>query len=416
MDASTHRVVHAEAARDRTVCLPGSKSITHRLAILAALGEVPATVERPLVAEDTELTVAALRTMGADAEMSAERIAVRGSIGKTRGTEIFLGNSGSSARFLLPLAGFLDRPVTFSGIPRLHERPFAELFDALGRLGMSVMARDDRLPATVYPARMIGGGLSFGILPSSQIVSGLMMAATRMRAPLSMRLPERLPSMPYVDLTLALMERLGYRLTRKGRDIDIEPGGPAEPWTMAVEPDLSAASYWVAYALIHGVSVTLPGVTLPALQGDAAIFDIARQAGASVVATEAGLRVSGPMTRGFRVDALGTPDLVPALAVMGMFAPEPVVITGTALLRHKESDRIAAVQENIAALRGRSDYGDGTLTVYPQRTYRGSVLPSFNDHRIAMSFAIAGTRIPGVAIGEPGCVGKSYPGFWDDLD
>ncbi|MCB0302043.1 MAG: 3-phosphoshikimate 1-carboxyvinyltransferase, partial [Calditrichaeota bacterium] len=146
------------------------------------------------------------------------------------------------------------------------------------------------------------------------------------------------------------------------------------------------------------------------------IFEIAEEVGARVMLYPDRVEISGGIERGFTVDCVDIPDMVPTLAIIAMFAPDAVKLTGVENLRFKESDRIAAVQKNLAALGGKSDYADGTLTIFPQKKYHGAALQAFNDHRIAMSFALAGTKIPGITIDEPQCVAKSYPDFWAHLE
>jgi len=159
----------------------------------------------------------------------------------------------------------------------------------------------------------------------------------------------------------------------------------------------------------------LPGVTLPSLQGDERIFSIAEEAGASVMLFPDRVEISGGVRRGFSIDCRDIPDLVPSLSVLGLFSPEPLKLMNVSHLQFKESNRIEAIRQNIAAIGGQSDFQEGHLTIYPQKSYRGGRIQSFNDHRIAMSFAVAGSKIDGMIIDDPGCVAKSYPNFWEDF-
>jgi 3-phosphoshikimate 1-carboxyvinyltransferase len=380
------------------------------------LNTASCTIGHVLDAEDTRITSDALRALGANVQINGARTEVAGTIGRISTTEVFLGNSGSSARFLLPLAAFGDRPVRFYGTPRLHERPFAEWISILRSIGYRIDATNDSLPAVVHPSSITGGRIDLGNLPSSQIVSALMMAGLWMKDGISIYLGPDIPSMAYARMTHRLMLSLDLLVEWQNQIVTVSPCRPDVPWTIDVEKDMSAASYWVAYALLTGARVRLNSIFRSSLQGDAAILDVAQMAGSTVLEHEHGTDVVGSISKAFDIDAYETPDLVPTLAVIGMFAPETTAIHNVRHLEYKESNRIEAIQENIRRLGGRTEYSDGNLLIIPQKTYTGASIDTFDDHRIAMSFAIAGLRIPGVVIENPHCVAKSYPRFWEDFD
>ncbi|MCK6622064.1 MAG: 3-phosphoshikimate 1-carboxyvinyltransferase [Calditrichaceae bacterium] len=401
---------------EKTVSLPPSKSLSHRMAILAGLNRGRTVIENFLCADDTEITLNALRNMGMEARRGGDRLAVSQPIERAREGEIYLGNSGSSARFLLPLGAFLDQPVRFYGEPRLHQRPFEELFAALGELGIRFSASENSLPATVYPGKMAGGAVGLKNLRSSQAVTALMLAGLWMDSDLVIHLPEEIPSAAYIRMTHQLMARLGLEVESAGKQVRVKAERPAAEWNYTVEKDLSAASYWVVLGLIHEARIILPGVRLPSLQGDERIFSIAQEAGAEVVCHPDRVEIQGGVRRGLDLDCREIPDLVPALSVLGLFSPAPARLRNVSHLSYKESNRIEAIQQNIAAIGGSSEYREGGLTILPAKRYRGAVISTFNDHRIAMSFALAGSRIAGIVIDNPGCVSKSYPGFWRDFE
>lgn len=416
LTGTSARAVPPARSQPRAINLPGSKSLSHRMAILAALNRGQTTIREILAAEDIEITLTALRNMGAAIEnRPGEHVRIKAPIGVVQKDDCYLGNSGSSARFLPALATMLDRPFQFHGSERLHQRPFKELFDALTVLGAKLESSGDSMPVTIHPQRLRGGRIALGNLPSSQIISGLMMAAAGMQNDLEIQLQDNIPSLPYVQMTIRLMKHLGLECRQHKNIISVAAGHLSTTWDYTVEKDMSAASYWVAYALINETDVVLQGVQRSGLQGDERIFDIAALAGATVSSDGGHLTISGGICHGFDVDCFDTPDLVPALAVIAMFAPEPVRLGNVRHLQHKESDRIAAIRKNLAVLGGKSEFDGNRLTIIPVREYRGGQIDSCNDHRIAMSFAIAGTRIPGVVIDNPDCVAKSYPAFWQDL-
>jgi 3-phosphoshikimate 1-carboxyvinyltransferase len=336
-------------------------------------------------------------------------------IGDSIGSEIYLGNSGSSARFLIPLGTFLDKKTTFYGTERLHERPFAELLDAISHFGHKFVDTDNSLPVTTYPGKSRGGTIRFNVLPSSQIVSGLMMAALKMKKNLTVRMNSSMPSLPYIKMTADLMKRLRLNVDFSNTLIRVECMQPDLDWTFTVEKDYSAASYWILYSLLTETKVILKNMNIPSLQGDEEILNIADSVGAEIMLGTDQIEINGKISRPFDVDCEKTPDLVPALSVLALFCPSGCQMRGVKLLEHKESNRIQALQDNIKQIGGKSEYENGILTIIPQKSYTGNLIDTFDDHRIAMSFAMAGTRISDIIIDKPDCVNKSYPGFWKDF-
>lgn len=399
--------------QEKTIDLPTSKSVSHRICILGGLNLGETHIKNILEAEDIDITLTALTKMGMRSERSRGEVICTSAIGERQENDVFLGNSGSSARFLIPVAPHIDQPMSFYGDPRLHERPFSQLFSVMRQLGVRIDCNDDALPATVHPAKLAGGEISLEDLPTSQIITALMISALWMKNDLTIRLQKNIPSMPYIKMTYKLMKQLGLGVEYHQNEIFVKATKPDFIWNYTVEKDLSAAAYWVVFGLLHDMKITLPGIQLPSLQGDERVLQIAEDVGAEVMLYDDRLEITGGIRRGFTADCIDVPDLVPTLSILGMFAPEPVKLMNVHHLRHKESDRIAAVQGNISALGGSSDYADGILTIFPQKSYHGGVIKSFNDHRIAMSFAIAGSRIDGVTIDNPQCVNKSYPAFWE---
>lgn len=393
--------------------LPNSKSISHRILILSGLNQGKTIIQNMLQAEDTQITRTALENMGAVFEKSDSEITSIKSIGKVKHTKCYLGNSGSSARFLLPLASFVDKPVFFYGEDRLHERPFAELINALIKLGAVIKNKSKSLPIEIYPGILKGGKIEFESLPSSQIITSLMLAALWMENELIIKLPNDVPSLPYILMTYHLMSNLGIEVDYSGKQIIVQAKKPDINWNFKVEKDLSASSYWVIMGLIHGIKIVLPGVVLPSLQGDEKIFEIAETVGAQVMLYPDRIEIDGQINKNIDIDCSGIPDLVPALSVVAMFAPKPIKLLNVKHLEYKESNRIEAIRKNINVLSGKSEYKDGHLTIFPQNTYQGGIINSYNDHRIAMSFAVAGSKINNVRIDNPQCVNKSYPEFWE---
>ena len=410
-----YRIIAPDCS-EKTVFLPTSKSITHRIFILAGLNQGQTTVSSWLDAEDTDITLKALSQMGIRYKKNDDALIFTSPIGRINDEKIFLGNSGSSARFLIPLAAFMDKPVYYYGDTRLHQRPFAELFVAIQKLNINFKCDNFTLPAYIYPGEMIGGEIYFDKLPSSQIITALMLAGLWMKKDLLLHLPAHTPSLPYIQMTYQLMKRIGLTVNYRKNCIHIKAKRPNFNWYYAVERDLSASSYWVVFALINQIKLILPGITLPSLQGDERILEIAEQVGAKVILYSDRIEIEGSIEKSLSLNCLDIPDLVPALSIMALFSPRKFTLNNIRHLEYKESNRVQALQENIAALGGQSDYSNGNLTIYPQKKYAGAIIKSYNDHRIAMSFAIAGTKINNTTIDNPVCVNKSYPGFWKDFN
>ncbi len=408
-------LIEGKLPEELTVDLPTSKSLTHRTLILGSLNCGPTKIINPLKAEDTEITTKALNSLGSNWKVVDNGVDNSKPISNSSGEDIYLGNSGSSARFLLPLASYCDKPVKYYGTERMHQRPVGELLEALMMLGAKFEANNDALPVTVYPSQLQGGSISFPSLPSSQVVTSLMLAALWMENDLSIQLPDYTPSLPYIQMTVNLMQKLGCQVQYKSKEIDVMSIKPLKNWELKIEKDMSAASYWVVFALINGIKVTLEGVTLPSLQGDERIFEIAELAGSKVMLYNDKAVIEGSITKAFDVDCMDIPDLVPAVAVLAMFAPDTVTISNIKHLEYKESNRVQAIQDNLAKLGGKSEYTGGSLIIYPQKKYHSGIINSYNDHRIAMSFAIAGSKVDGVSVSNPECVNKSYPKFWNDF-
>ncbi|GJQ61627.1 MAG: 3-phosphoshikimate 1-carboxyvinyltransferase 2 [Melioribacteraceae bacterium] len=408
-------LIKPEYKSEITVNLPSSKSLTHRSLILGSLNRGSTTIREKLVSEDTTITLEALKNLGAHWVEKDGVIRNNTILGANPGSEIFLGNSGSSARFLLPLAAFCKKPVKYYGVDRLHERPFNELLDSMMMLGIDLSRTNDGLPVVVYPSKVAGGSISFGSLPSSQVVTSLMISGLWMEKPLTIELPHNTPSLPYITMTYKLMKQLGLEVQFEQDTIFVANEPPENDWNLKIEKDYSAASYWVIYGLINDAKVILPGLTLPSLQGDHKILEIAELAGGNVMLYDDRTEITGRISKGINLDCGAVPDLVPALAVLAMFAPEKSALSNIRHLEYKESNRVAAIQQNISALGGSTEYQNGSLVIHPAKNYKSAEIKTFDDHRIAMSFAVAGCKIPEITIDKPECVQKSYPEFWNDF-
>jgi 3-phosphoshikimate 1-carboxyvinyltransferase len=398
-----------------TLTLPGSKSYTHRALMAAALAAGASVLTNALAAEDTELTAAALKQLGAGIDWQGTTIRVTGRNGRwlPAARPIYLGNSGTSMRFLTALAALGEGEYLLTGTERLCQRPLGELLEALGQVGVqAVSERGDGCPPVRVTGGLSGGKARLSGGTSSQYLSALLFIGPLAPKGLKIDITGELVSRPYVDLTLEVLGNFGISYYREGYRYFELPGGQSYlPRDYEIEADASSASYFWAAAALTGGRVTITNLSLESSQGDAAFPEVLGQMGCAVESTPAGLTVQGGPLRGVEVDMATMPDLVPTLAVLAAFAQGDTVITGVAHLRHKESDRLHAVATELSKLGIEARETPDGLVIRGGAP-KGAVIHTYDDHRIAMSFAVTGLKIPGVAIEDPECVAKSFPEFW----
>jgi 3-phosphoshikimate 1-carboxyvinyltransferase len=401
---------------DLILTLPGSKSYTHRALMAAALAAGESVLTNALAAEDTELTAKALTQLGAAIDWQGTTIRVTGRGGRWLPARlpIYLGNSGTSMRFLTALAALGEGEYLLTGTERLCQRPLGELLEALGQAGVkAVSERGDGCPPVRVTGGLSGGRAQLSGSISSQYLSALLFIGPLAPAGLKIDITGELVSRPYVDLTLEVLGNFGISYYRKGYRYFELPGGQSyRPREYEIEADASSASYFWAAAALTGGRVSITNLSLESSQGDAAFPQVLARMGCAIESTPEGLTVRGGTLRGVTVDMATMPDLVPTLAVLAAFAAGDTVITGVAHLRHKESDRLAAVAAELGKLGIEArETADGL--VIRGGTPQGGVIHTYNDHRIAMSFAVAGLKAPGMVITDPDCVAKSFPDFWE---
>ncbi len=399
-----------------TLTLPGSKSYTHRALMAAALATGESVLTNALTAEDTELTARALAQLGAGLDWQGTTIRVTGRGGRWQPVSdpIYLGNSGTSMRFLTALVALGEGEYLLTGTERLCQRPLGELLDALGQVGVRAISENgDDCPPVRVTGGLTGGRAQLSGGTSSQYLSALLFIGPLAAKGIEIEITGDLVSKPYVDLTLEVLGDFGISYYREGYRHFQLPGGQCYlPQNYEIEADASSASYFWAAAALTGGRVTITNLSLESSQGDAAFPRVLERLGCTVSEDPQGLTLQGGPMQGITVDMATMPDLVPTLAVLAAFARGQTVITGVAHLRHKESDRLAAVAAELTKLGIEArETGDGLVIRGGEP--RGAAIATYNDHRIAMSFAVAGLRAPGMAIIDPDCVAKSFPNFWE---
>lgn len=410
-----------------TWTIPGSKSITNRALVLAALAEGTTVLRGVLQSDDTRHMRRALEQLGvAITELDPTTWRVEGGVHRLRAPEepLFVGNSGTTVRFLTALAALVPGAVTLEGDEHMAKRPIADLVDGLRQLGVRVDCPTGCPPLTVHGGSLRGGTVTMRGDRSSQYFSALLMAAPCAAEDIVLRVEGGLVSRPYVDITLDMMRGFGARVDATHDEFVVHGNGRYTGQEYGIEPDASSASYAFATAAATGLAVTVPGLGTTALQGDYGFVDLLERMGATVERHAAATRVVGPRPspdpaappalRGLDVDMHHISDTVMTLAALSPLCAGPTHIRNVANIRLKETDRLAATVAELERLGQEVTSGDDWFRVEP-RPIRSALVRSYADHRMAMSFAVLGLTRPGISIEDPACVAKTYPGFWDAL-
>lgn len=405
---------------DVTVRVPGSKSFTHRTLIAAALSDGVCRVQRPLRSQDTLLTLGALKQMGIQADDHKDDITVHGGNGRFQpvAQPIDFQNSGTSMRLFGALVVLGQGPYTLTGTRRMCERPMQALLDSLTRLGVQARSRsnDGCPPVIIEGGQCKGGKTTIDCSVSSQYLSALLLIAPCLKKGLTIDVTNGPVSKPYIDMTVDIMNAFGVELKRDGHThFEVSGGQTYQAGDYAVEPDGSNAGYFWAAAAITGSRVKVQGISAASRQGDIGLADILGQMGCRVDHDPDGIAVTGDRLKAVNVDMGHMPDVVPTLAVVAAFADGTTKIRNVAHLRAKECDRLAAVSQELAKMGIETRTSENELEV-EGGIPSGAEIQTYDDHRIAMSFAVAGLKAPEVKIIDPDCVAKSFPNFWEVFD
>ena len=412
---------HATAPLDAVVALPGSKSQTNRVLVLAALAGGRSVVRRPLRSRDTELMAQALRVLGVGVTDDGDDWVVDGVAGPLTptGTAVDVGNAGTVARFVPPVAALATAPVSFDGDPRVRERPLGPLLLALRSLGVE-LSNVDGLPVTVSGTGSVRGGrVAVDASQSSQLVSGLLLAGPRFEQGLVVtHSGGRLPSAPHLAMTVDALRASGAEVD------DSTPGtwsvapGPLSPRDAAVEPDLSTAAAYLAAPLVVGGSVTVTDWPADTRQPGSVLPDLLEAMGGKVSRTTSSVTVSaGDGLHGIEADLGDAPELTMVLTALAALADSPSRFHGVAHIRVQETDRLAALAKELTRCGGDvTELPDG-IEVRP-RPLTGAVLSSYDDHRLAMAWAVLGLGVDGIAVDDIATTRKTVPDFvgsWNRL-
>jgi 3-phosphoshikimate 1-carboxyvinyltransferase len=405
------------------VRVPGSKSQTNRALVIAALAEGQTVLRGALFSEDSRYCAEGLARLGFEVALdeAAETMAVSGLGGRIPATraDLFIGNSGTTARFLTALLTLGRGEYVLDGTARMRERPLADLVEGLRQLGAEVEAPSGCPPVRVRAAGLEGGTARVAGNLSSQYLSAMLQVAPYARGPVALSVEGELSSAPYVRLTLNVMADFGVTVEHEGlNQFRVSPQRYRALGAYDIEGDASAASYFFAAPAIAGGTVRVTNVSRQARQGDVAFVDVLARMGCRVDETTGGIAVSGPPEgglRGVEVDMRHIPDTAQTLAAVAPFANSPTTIRGIASARVKETDRVAATCAELRRLGVRVDEMEDGMTIYPAERTEPAVIETYDDHRMAMAFALVGLRAAGVVIRNPGCVAKTFPKYFDVL-
>jgi len=403
------------------VRVPGSKSYTQRAQVIASLAEGSSFLQNPLISEDTEYLTEALRILGAEVLLAGQNLTITGTAGRLSPPRrpIFLGNNGTAARFLLSTASLGHGDYHLTGSPRLCQRPVKPLLDALRSLGGASTCEGEEgfLPLTVHAQGLQGGRATFAEVESSQDISSLLISAPYARKDVEIEVKGLTASRPYIAMTTEVMGRFGVSVEREaGNGYVVRSGQCYRGTSYRVEGDASSASYFFLAAALCRGTVRVSPMSRETLQGDGGFLRTLEELGCAVSSGEFWVQVEGrPLPPGDRVFDMGDmPDMVPTLAVLSAVRPGRTAIRNVAHLRIKESNRLEALARELAKTGIRAEEREDGLVI-EGGIPRGAEIETYNDHRIAMSFAILGLAVPGMSIRDENCVRKSFPGFWEEL-
>jgi 3-phosphoshikimate 1-carboxyvinyltransferase len=422
-----------------TVRVPGSKSLTNRALLIAALADGRTRLTDALFSDDSRYFAKALQTLGFDLTLNetAHEMQITGLGGQipAQKAELYIGNAGTAARFLSAFLTIGHGEYILDGEPRMRERPIGDLIFALKSLGANLGPANNEnwLLITDYsricpPVKITASGLPGGKTAiagdiSSQFLSALLMVAPYAQNPIEITVTTELNSKPYVDMTIAIMQDFGVEIQRNGhQQFTINPIHYSSLTNYPIESDASAASYFFAAPAICGGTVRVETISRRSKQGDIAFLDVLHEMGCTIQEADNSIMVTRHSSlSGLDIDMRDIPDTAQTLAVLAPFAASPTRIRGIASARVKETDRVAATCAELTRLGVKVEEHPDGMTIYPlvstgSTIVKPATIQTYNDHRMAMAFSLIGLRIPGVTIENPGCVSKTFPNFFEVLE
>lgn len=398
--------------------VPGSKSLSNRALVVASLAEGPSRLSNILHSDDTRFMMRHLSTLGVTLHATDDVVEIEGTSGRFPAVNatLFCGNAGTTVRFLTALCTLVPGVQTITGDDRMQQRPIQDLVEGLLALGADVEARSGCPPVCVRSAGLRGGSISVLAHRSSQYLSGLLMIAPYAQEAITIDVASDMVSESYVELTLEVMAAFGVVVERPAAQRFIVPHQRYKGRAFAIEGDATSAGYWWGLAALTGSRITVANVQPSSSQGDVALLQILARMGCQV-SFDRGITVQGPssLKSPGTVDMNRLPDGVMTLAVVAALAEGETRIVNVANLRLKESDRLAALVSELRRVGIAADELSDGIRIQGGKPH-GAEIETYADHRMAMSFAILGARVPGISLRDPACVSKSYPTFFEQLE
>ncbi len=404
-----------------TVKLPGSKSFSNRVLVLSLLANGVTHVQNLLDSEDVRYMVSALSTLQIPFEENRDQheITITGCSGKipVEGARLFLGNAGTAMRSLTAVLAIGKGTFILDGIPRMRQRPIQDLVDGLVQLGVQIKCvEDNRCPPVELTVSGLPGGMAYlnGSI-SSQYLSAMLMAAPYAQNPVDIIIKDKLVSLPYVQMTLSLMERFGVDVEHENyQKFHIRPGQIYQsPGSVYIEGDASSASYFLGAAAITGTTITVEGCGTESVQGDTQFARVLEKMGTQVEYTPHSIRVTGKTLHGIDVDMNDMPDAAMTLAVVALFADGTTTIRNISNWQLKESERITAVSTELRKLGALVQEGNDYISITPPKKIQSAAIDTYDDHRMAMAFSLAACGEVPITINDPHVVVKTFPGYFD---
>ena len=399
-----------------TITVPGSKSYTNRALLIAGLTDGECRLEKPLVSDDTKYMIRALKAFGISVQEEKEAFIVSGRGGKlsTPEEDIFIGNAGTTMRFLTTFSALVPGKTRLDGDERMRQRPLADLLHCLTQMGVKAVSANGNgcPPIDIAGGEVPGGEVQLAGDKSSQYLTSILLSAPYFKNDTCIHIQGDLTSKSYADITLDIMKTFGVSVINESyQRFKVKAGDRYNAQTYQVESDWSSASYFLAAAAVTGGEVTLTDINPHSVQGDAQFTSVLEKMGCRIEKKSNTLQIKGNPLKGITINMNNMPDAVQTLAVTALFAEGETVIQGIGNLRIKETDRILALANELTRLGAEVETGEDYLVIRPG-DYRGAEIETYDDLRMAMSFAVAGLKILGIRIKNPTCVEKSFPDFF----
>lgn len=394
--------------------IPSSKSMGHRAVICAGLANGASNINNVTFSQDIEATCSGMKSLGVEIERGADSLKIHGSDRlNVKDSLIQCKESGSTLRFLIPLAATTGFPVTFNGAGKLVERPLKAYYDIFDEQGLQYSTSDGKLPLSIN-GRLKPGTFNIEGGVSSQFISGLLFSLPLLSGDSKIVITSELESKPYVDLTIDALTKFGVFIDNRGyKEFIVKGNQTYEACDYIVEGDYSQAAFWLVAGALGG-DILCGGLKIDSLQGDKAVINIIERMNGHILVQEGKLKSLPAETTGAVIDASECPDLVPVLAVLASLSKGTTEIVKAGRLRIKESDRLTAISTELNKLGAEIEEKSDGLIIRGKNKLKGGIVESWNDHRIAMALAIAASRCDeDVVIKGADCVNKSYPHFWE---